>query len=109
MPLGVKLPLLPGSNPVFYRTKLGEKVKAVGRSRKSPCFFILCLPRYPEQPREEMGGLTIIIKESQNFSCFSSLCICQCHGLSAREIYEVSFFLLPIQILLGGKVSQGAP
>ena len=35
LPLGVKIPLLPGSKPVFCRTKLGEKVKEVERGRRA--------------------------------------------------------------------------
>ena len=38
LPLGVKIPLLPGSKPVFCRTKLGEKVKGVERGRKALLF-----------------------------------------------------------------------
>ena len=34
LPLGVKIPVLPGSKPVFCRTKLGEKVKGEERGRK---------------------------------------------------------------------------
>lgn len=38
LPLGVKIPVLPGSKPVFCRTKLGEKVKGVERGRKALLF-----------------------------------------------------------------------
>ncbi|KAK4812579.1 hypothetical protein QYF61_009751 [Mycteria americana] len=39
LPLGVKIPLLPGSKPVFCRTQLGEKVKEVERGRKALLFY----------------------------------------------------------------------
>lgn len=38
LPLGVKIPVAPGTKPVFSRGKLGEKVKEVGRGRKSLIF-----------------------------------------------------------------------
>lgn len=41
LPLGVKLPVLPSSKPVFTRAKLGEKVKAVERGGRA-LFFDGC-------------------------------------------------------------------
>ena len=54
LPLGVKIPVLPGSKPVFSRAKLGQKVNGVGSGTKalflygvlvmqrSPCGQLLC-------------------------------------------------------------------
>ena len=39
LPLGVKIPVLPGSKPVFSRAKLGEKVKEVERGGKALFFY----------------------------------------------------------------------
>lgn len=38
LPLAVKIPVAPGSKPVFFRGKLGEKVEGVERGRKSFLF-----------------------------------------------------------------------
>ena len=39
LPLGVKIPVLPGSKPVFCRAKLGEKVNEAERGRKALFFY----------------------------------------------------------------------
>ncbi|XP_074429639.1 uncharacterized protein LOC141738341 [Larus michahellis] len=39
LPLGVKIPVLRGSKPVYCRAKLGEKVKAAGKGRKVLTFY----------------------------------------------------------------------
>lgn len=47
--LGVKIPVTPGSKPVFSRGKLGEKVKAEERGRRALLFY--GVPVIPRSPR----------------------------------------------------------
>ena len=48
LPLGVKIPVVRGSKPVYCRAKLGEKVRAVGRGRKAlPFYGVPVLRRSP--------------------------------------------------------------
>jgi len=48
LPLGVKIPVLPGSKPVFSRAKLGQKVNGVGSGTKALFLYgVLVMQRSP--------------------------------------------------------------
>ena len=48
LPLGVKIPVQPGTKPVFCRTKLGEKVRRGGKGQEGLLFpGIAIVPRRP--------------------------------------------------------------